>query len=232
VADAPAYQALAEELGDALDWPAGPWTEVYYDASGVAEEHAYYTAGLFAFTTEATPGHSGLARFHPPYSYVVDQYWGTGHYEGSSIREAFLLAWEAAADPARHALLTGTAPPGTELVITKDVTVHSSCPLHPLFGVVRPEAMNSCPLGALGDLQLVVTSPVRIRSTMTVPADGRFTWHVLPSLRPSQYQTAHLVESWTVSCTDAGGAVARAVEVTIGRGQDQELDLSACPAGG
>ena len=60
-----------------IDFPAGPWTEIYYEASGTAEQTAYYGAGTLAFTPELTPGFGGSERFHPPYEYVVDQYLGT-----------------------------------------------------------------------------------------------------------------------------------------------------------
>ncbi|PZF84983.1 M14 family zinc carboxypeptidase [Jiangella anatolica] len=211
-ADVELYDALAQELGAALDWPAGPWPEIYYEASGVAEQNAYYTAGIFGFTTEMTPGHDGLARFHPPYEYVVDQYFGTGSYPGSSMREALLIAWDAAADPALHSVLTGRAKPGVELTLSKDVVVDSS----PL----------TLPGGGTG----VVSTPVTLSSTLTVPAGGRFEWHVQPSPRPSQYASAHLPESWTVSCRNRSGRVVHSQQVTVERGQSAVLDLRRCPA--
>jgi carboxypeptidase T len=204
------YDALAQQLGDALDFPAGPWPEIYYVASGVAEQEALYAHGTFGFTPELTPGHSGLNRFHPPYEFVVDQYSGTGAYEGSSFREASLIAWHAAADPAKHSLITGTAPGNAELTISKDVTVFSS-----------PLANDE-----------VITSGKTIETTMRVPLDGEFEWHVLPSLRQSQSSSTLLQESWTVSCTGWDGEVAQTWDVTIARGQTVDLDLSACPAAG
>ena len=75
------------------DFPAGPWTEIYYEASGTAEQTAYYgVTARSVFTPELTPGFDGLERFHPPYEFVVDQYLGTDFYEGSSIRAAYLTA--------------------------------------------------------------------------------------------------------------------------------------------
>jgi len=210
-ADEAAYQGLAEHIGDALDVEAGPWTEIYYFASGVAEQHAYYTAGIFGFTTEMTPGHGGLNRFHPPFEYVIDQYFGTGFYEGSNLREAWLRAWEAAADPTLHSVLTGTARPGIELQIRKNVTVDSSPVSRPGLGTV------------------VVPSELQIETTMTVPRDGQFEWHVLPSMRPSQYHSLHLVEQWTVSCVNPAGKVHHEVDITVSRGESIELDMSPCP---
>lgn len=206
------YDGLAQELGAALDWPAGPWTEIYYVASGVAEQQALYATGTFGFTPELTPGHSGLERFHPPYEYVVDQYHGTGFYEGSSIREALLLAWEAAADPAMHSVVTGTAPRGIELTISKEVSVDSS------------------PVEQDGET-VVLESDLEIETTMQVPRSGEFEWHVLPSARQSQYASELMDESWVVSCRNPAGKVHESVKVTVGRGETATVDLSDCPKG-
>jgi carboxypeptidase T len=196
-ADVVVYDALAQLLGRDLNWPAGPWTEIYYEASGTAEQTAYYGAGTLAFTPEATPGHGGAARFHPPYEYVVDQYLGTDFYAGSSIRRAFLTAFDAAVDPARHSVITGEARPGTELRIAKSFALDTS-----------------------GGQSF----PMTYRSTLTVPASGHFEWHVNPSVRPSQYASAHLPEQWTLACGD------RSVQVTVRRGEAAAVDLSRCRA--
>jgi carboxypeptidase T len=207
-ADVEVYDALAQLLGADLDFPAGPWTEIYYEASGTAEQTAYYGAGTLAFTPELTPGFSGSERFHPPYEYVIDQYLGTDFYEGSSIRAAFLTAFEAAVDPERHSVITGEAPRGIELTISKRFELDTS---------------------AVDGDGPVTSLPHELRSTMTVPASGRFTWHVNPSLRPSQYATAHLDESWTITCGPGNTGEGRTVEVTVERGGTALADLSRCP---
>jgi carboxypeptidase T len=220
-ADEQMYDELAQRIGAVLNWPATPWTIGYSPASGTAEQSWYYAAGTFAFTPEATPGpHPGLFRYHPPYEYVIDQYFGTANapgcvpgrtcYDGSSMREAFLLAFEAAGDPARHSVITGTVKPGgAKLTIEKVISLHTSPVPSP------PERMV--------DLTL--------RSTMTVPKSGRYTWHVNPSRRPSQLETAHLPESWTLSCQrGAPGSSAKPVEVqiTVGRGETAHANLRGC----
>ncbi|MFC4107952.1 M14 family zinc carboxypeptidase [Micromonospora zhanjiangensis] len=207
------YDGLARQLGAALGgWPTGPWPDVYYVASGVAEQEGLYANGTLGFTPELTPGHDGLERFHPRYQYVIDQYRGTGYYAGSSIRDALLIAWDAANDPRTHSILTGSAPPGIELTISKDVTV------------------NSSPVDRNGR-SVVLPSALHIQSTMRVPAGGRFEWHVLPSLRQSQQTSTLLQESWVVSCRNSAGEVQRSVRVTIGRGETKAVDMSGCPAG-
>jgi hypothetical protein len=206
-ADVVVYDALAQLLGADLQFPAGPWTEIYYEASGTAEQTAYYGAGTLAFTPELTPGFVGADRFHPPYEYVVDQYLGTDFYEGSSIRAAYLTAFGAAVDPARHSVIRGKAPRRTRLTISKRFTLDTS---------------------AVDGTGPVTSIPHELRTTMTVPASGRFTWHVNPSLRPSQYASAHLDESWTLTCGRGGK---RSVKVSVARGRSAYLDMSRCPRG-
>lgn len=92
------------------------------------------------------------------------------------MREALLIAWDAAADPALHSVLTGRARPGAQLTVSKEIGVDSSPVTLPGVGTV------------------VVPSRVELSSTLTVPAGGRFEWHVQPSLRPSQYHSLHLLE--------------------------------------
>ena len=209
-ADVVVYDALAQMLGADLSFPAGPWTEIYYEASGTAEQTAYYGSGTLAFTPELTPGFDGLERFHPPYEYVVDQYLGTDFYEGSSIRAAYLTAFNAAVDPARHSVITGEAPRGIQLTISKRFQLDTS---------------------AVDGDGPVTSLPHELRSTMTVPASGRFTWHVNPSLRPSQYASAHLNESWTITCGPGNSGAKRTVELTVARGGTAFADMSRCPQG-
>ncbi|QMW67663.1 peptidase M14 [Mumia sp. ZJ1417] len=206
------YQQIAEILGQIMGWPAGPWPEIYYDASGTAEQTSFYTSGTFAFTFENTPGHRDNDRFHPPYPSVIDQYLGTGEYEGSTAREAFLTAFGQASDPTYHALISGSAKPGTELALRKDVTVTSS------------------PVTLPGE-SLPLTLPVddRVETTLTVPSSGRFSWHVNPSDRPSQAATANIRESWSLSCRRGKGEWKDAGMVRVTRGTEVTLDRQALP---
>jgi carboxypeptidase T len=203
-ADVEVYDALAQLLGADLDFPAGPWTEIYYEASGTAEQTAYYGAGTLAFTPELTPGFDGNERFHPPYEYVIDQYLGTDFFAGSSIRAAYLTAFEAANDPARHSVIAGRAPSGAELTISKRFTLDTS---------------------AVDGTGPVTTLPHELQTTMTAPKNGKFVWHVNPSLRPSQYASEHLDESWTIECGDRRQVTVR---VEVARGEEAWADLKRC----
>src|SRR3954453_9774356 len=172
LADQTVYQALLDRLSKNLPgWPAGPWTDVYYEASSTAEQQAYYAYGAFGFTPEATPGFSGAQTYHPPYQNVIDNYLGTGtRYAGQTMRGLYYDAFKAAIEPQLHSVITGTAPAGAKLTLTKTYSLDSSLTT---WVTGQPAEVRVFPNG--------------IDASITVPADGRFEWHVNPSLRPSQY---------------------------------------------
>ncbi|HWK28380.1 MAG TPA: M14 family zinc carboxypeptidase [Solirubrobacter sp.] len=214
VADEQVYQDLLERLARNLPgWPAGPWTDVYYEASSTAEQQAYYAYGAFGFTPEATPGFSGTQTFHPPYQNVIDNYLGTGtRYAGQTMRGLYYDAFAAAIDPSLHAVIKGTAPAGATLTLTKTYTLDSS---RTAFTTGGPQEVRALPNA--------------LKSTLTVPADGRFEWHVNPSLRPSQYDDRFIDESYTLTCTAPGGQVLETTTVRLARGQ--VADRSFCTQG-
>lgn len=206
-ADVIPYDSLAQALGGDLKWPAGPWPKIYYVASGTLEEIAYYSAGTFAFTFEHAPGQRS---FHPAYAYVIDQYFGTGAYPGSSARAGFLRLYEAAANPALHSVLNIKAPTGATLTVYKQFTMESS----PVIGADS----NKAP---------ALSFPMELTSTITVPR-GRnaVSWHVNPSVRPSQHAQAYLQESWTVTCALNGKT--QSVFVKVLRGATADVDMHRC----
>ncbi len=215
LADQVAYQTLLERLSKNLPgWPAGPWTDVYYEASSTAEQQAYYAYGAFGFTPEATPGFSGTQTFHPPYQNVIDNYLGTGtRYAGQTMRGLYYDAFKAATEPALHSVITGTAPAGTTLTLTKAYTLDSSSTV---FTTGQPAEVRAFPNA--------------IKTTLTVPANGRFEWHVNPSLRPSQYTDKFIDEAWQLSCTAPDGTILETTTVKIARGQ--VANRSLCTQGG
>ncbi|MHB1313438.1 MAG: M14 family zinc carboxypeptidase [Gemmatimonadaceae bacterium] len=208
-ADDSLYDALAQQLGGDLKWQAGPWPKVYYVANGTMEEQAYYSAGTLAFTFENTPGQRS---FHPAYSFVVDQYSGTGAYPGSSARAGFLRLYEAAANPRLHAVLRVKAPAGARLTLEKHFLLETAPVL---------QADN-----ARGP---ALTLPTLLTSSLTVPKGStEVTWHVNPSLRPSQHDSSLLDESWTITCRLGGKS--RKATVKVARGHVAVVDLSRCAA--
>ena len=213
-ADVVPYDSLAQLLGGDLKWPAGPWPKIYYTAAGTMEEQAYYSAGTFAFTFENAPNQPGAARFHPPYSFVVDQYFGTGAYPGSSSRAGYIRLIEAAADPRLHSVLEVKAPSGATLTIHKSETLETS----PLL---NSDAASDSSRGA------PIKFTQELSSSLVVPNGAdHVAWHVNPSMRASQHGTAFIREAWTLTCSLNGHG--QSVDVVVARGEVKGVDLSRC----
>jgi carboxypeptidase T len=213
-ADVVPYDSLAQLLGGDLKWAAGPWPKIYYTASGTMEEQAYYSAGTFAFTFENAPGQNGAARFHPPYAFVIDQYFGTGAYPGSSSRAGYIRLIEAAADPRLHSVLEVKAPAGATLTIHKSETLETS----PLL---ESDAASDTTRGA------PIKFTQELSSSLIVPRGAdHVTWHVNPSMRASQHGSEFIREAWTLTC--ALGGRSQSVEVFVARGETKQVDVSRC----
>jgi carboxypeptidase T len=213
IADQSTYVNLTNSIADKdlVGWPHGPWTNVYYEATSTEEEQTYYTYGAFGFTTEATPGYSGNNTYHPPYQAVIDNYYGIGQYPGATIRGALLDMFEASQNQTLHSQLAGTAPPGATLTASKDFSIDTS-----------PVQTGS----TTGPVQ---SFPVHLRYTMKVPASGRFDWNLNPSLRPSQYTSDFIQESYTITCAAPDGTLLETDKVTLARGAT--VNMSLCTQG-
>ncbi len=213
-ADVVPYDSLAQLLGGDLKWTAGPWPKIYYTASGTMEEQAYYSAGTFAFTFENAPNQPGASHFHPAYQFVIDQYFGTGAYPGSSSRAGYIRLIEAAMDPRLHSVLEVKAPAGATLTITKSFTMETS-PL--LITDAASDSSRGAP----------ITFRQELTSSLVVPkGENHVTWHVNPSMRPSQHGSEFIREAWKVTCSLAGHS--QSVDVVIARGEVKAVDLRRC----
>src|SRR3954447_166885 len=203
IADQATYTGLTNSIAEKnlAGWPHGPWTNVYYEATSTEEEQTYYAYGAFGFTTEATPGYSGNATYPPPFQAVIDNYFGIGQYPGTTIRGALLDMLEASQNPVLHSRLTGTAPPGVTLTASKDFNLDSA-PTQWVAG---------------GPANEVHSFPTHLRYAMKVPASGRFDWHLNPSLRPSQYTSEFVDESYTVTCAAPDGTVLETTTIKLAR---------------
>ena len=222
-------EARLKALGDAMGAATGYSSEYgyqLYEVTGATEDWNYVSQGAFGYTIEL--GGSG---FQGPFqTNVVNQYTGTPGtaQAGKGVREALLLAGEQAANPVDHAILRGDAPPGATLKLRKDFKTTTSpvCPVDvgtvdSVSGQVATEIgapyVSSCPTG---------TQPILLddflETTVTVPADGRFTWHVNPSTRPFEAKAGR-VETWTLTC-EVGGAVLHKRQIVIARGETTDFD--------
>ena len=66
------------------------------------------------------------------------------------------------------------------------------------------------------------------RSTLQVPANGQFVWHVNPSSQPRSGQTT----PWKLTCRDASGNVLESRDVFVDRGQTINVGLTCGAAAG
>ena len=150
-----------------------------YDTTGTTEDYSYNATGGYGYTFEIGPN-----QFHPPFEEWIAEYTGTSaaaqavtpenapslttsvgqacgetieaETVGGGLQEAYYLALENAADVGTHSLLTGSAPPGAEIGVTRTGTF-------PLWDGTPFE-------------DTVTTS-------MTVAGD-QFAYHINPSTRP------------------------------------------------
>jgi hypothetical protein len=179
-------EARMKQIGDAMGAATG-YTSQYsfelYDTAGTTEDDTYSATGGYGYTIEMGPK-DGM--FHMPYQQGVIDQWEHGDAPAGSggLRDALLIAGEAAANPADHAIISGGAPAGATLRLKRDFDTKTSkfCPMgvDPVVTVAAlPDAL-ACP-GGWQDPQTLHDS---LDSTTIVPASGTFSWHVNQSTRP------------------------------------------------
>ena len=138
-----------------------------YDTTGTTEDWSFWTTGGLGYTFEI-----GSEDFHPAYSNaVVAEYLGLEPAAGAGLggnRAAYLEMLKATADSALHSVITGSAPAGTTLELSKTFQTTTSPVWQDDFGTV------------IGD-------PILFEDSLTseLASDGgEFAWHVNPSTRP------------------------------------------------
>jgi hypothetical protein len=111
-------------------------------------------------------------------------------------------------------MLEVKAPAGATLTIHKSFTMETA-PL--LKSDVASDSTRDAPIKFTQELN----------STLVVPKGAdHVTWHVNPSMRPSQHGTEFIREAWTVTCTMSGRS--QNVDVVIARGETKQVDVSRC----
>ena len=121
-------RAAAKALGDAMaaknDYVSKASYQLY-DTSGSTEDWSYWITGGLGYTFEI-----GDEGFHPAYEEaVVGEYLGEAPADSAGLggnQAAYWIAAEAAADPALHSRLTGTAPAKHTISVSKTVTSPTS----------------------------------------------------------------------------------------------------------
>lgn len=213
-----------KELGRRMAEPTGFANEFghqLYDVTGGTKDWVYSVVGAAGYTVELGGPND---EFHGAYkTHVIEQYLGKGSRAGRGMREALIAASLWTRNPDWMGRITGRAPAGRTLRITKSITTISS-PVCTVAGV-NPlnisgvESPDECI--APGE---VIETPEKVDVVTKVPRNGKFTWWVNPSSRPY----AKAPEAYKLTC-EQDGAVLQETEVFVKRGEIVKLDL---PCGG
>jgi Zinc carboxypeptidase len=139
-----------------------------YETTGGTEDWTYWSAGSLGYTFEI-----GDVGFHPPYEdAVVGEYLGRAPAAGAGRggnREAYFDMLAATADTATHSVITGKAPPGAKLTLSKSFMTQTNDPRW------------------LNDFGTSLAEPLEFPDTLKYelqPSGESFEWHVTPSTRP------------------------------------------------
>jgi hypothetical protein len=168
--DEPIYKDLGDTMAAENGYTSQKSWELY-DTTGTTEDWSYYATGGLGFTFEIGKAHEDQTLvgvgFHPAYPLgVVAEYYGK-YPSGGGNREAYFKALESTANTDRHAILDGTAQPGSRVRLHKEFQTATS-------PVIQPDGSTADP----------IRIPDVLDTTMTVGSSGRFEWHVNPSTRP------------------------------------------------
>ena len=206
-------------LGDRMGEVTGYSSEYgyqLYEVTGATEDWNYVAQNAFGYTIELGPPDLP-ATFQGPYqTHVVQQYLGDDlSPDGADgVREALLLAGEQAGDTRDHSVLEGSAPPGATLKLTRSFQTSTSRICQPPYN----GGSSDCP---------TTTDPLLLDdgldTRLTVPASGRYTWHVTPSTRPFE-RKAGRTETWTMTCVAPDGRVLGEQQVAVAIGERRSVD--------
>jgi hypothetical protein len=214
-----------------------------YETSGETIDWSYYATRGFAVTPETVGGSTTCNRASatnkagkaPNYvNCTTGDYTGfvpadaaadiKTAYSGHAMRDAFYQSLVYSTISAGHSVINGTAPAGYTLKVTKDFNLYTN--------TIRN---NTTPV-SFSPPQAI---PTHLESWMQVPANGKFEFHVNPSVRPvPPYRAEGMVpgpsgyyqESWTLECSKPDGTVVDTKTVLVDKGQTANLSL--CTEGG
>jgi hypothetical protein len=160
----PQYKELGDRMASRNGYTSQPsWA--LYDTTGSTEDWSFFNTGGLGFTFEIGPD-----EFHPPFEDgVVDEYLGNPGTAGAGKggnRAAYFEMAKSTLDRSLHSTLTGTAPAGWDLEISKTFTSETS-------PVVQPNGSTTAPLEYTDTLTSSYASK-----------GGKFSWAVNPSTRP------------------------------------------------
>ena len=177
-----------KQLGDEMAADTGYTSQFswqLYDTSGTTEDWNYAAAGTYGYTIELGPADWQGGQFHVAYPQaVVEQWVGRKSRAGKGMRAALMTMAEAAANPADHAVIKGSAPAGSVLRIKRTFETATGSAGEEC-GVADPSDVTDGCYGAQPGQKV----PDFVESSTVVPAGGQYEWHVGPSTRPFVFGT-------------------------------------------
>lgn len=204
--DEGAMKSLGDAMGAATGWISERGYVTLGDITGATEDWNYFAQGTYGYTPEIRG-----TNFHANYAeMVVEEYNGDAAHSGLGAREAFLIAGERAANPADHSIISGNAPPGATLHLRKEFDT-ATCRADPCNGTGAP----------FRDV---------LSTVLTVPASGRYEWHVNPSSRPAA-PGVPAQEFWTMTCDSGNGIEPGRTPVGVARGERVGVDFTGGACG-
>ena len=169
--DEDALAALGDDMAGPMGYTSGSWNEALYPGTGIIDDWMYGTLGTYCYTLE----HG--SSFHPVYGDNVPGYFADNW-------QAHLKLLRSAVDTAQHAVLVGTAVPGTVLTLAKDISIPLS---RAADGATRVEE--------------------HLEATMVVGEDGSFAWHVNPSVGAETLESGGQPEHYVLTAQAPDGTV-------------------------
>lgn len=234
---------IGDIMGAAAGYPS-QYSFQLYDTSGTTEDWNYAAAGTYGYTIEIGPQGG---QFHGPYNTnVVEQWTGAkvnvpvGQPKG--LGDALIFAGLESTAPKTHGVLNGTATPGRTLRVKRSFQTSTAPVCTYAQGYLNSTGIPPAarPVNCLepGKVRPAEKIDDFVESTTKVSQDGTFTWHVGPSTRPfvgGKYDDdlekrvpTGVTEAWTFTCEDETGKVLDSREVTIDRGEVQNLGALGC----
>ena len=175
-----------KRFGDAMGRVAGyesQYSFQLYDTAGTTEDWNYAAQGAYGYTIEIGPPNGA---FHEPYKIgLVDEWNGTGGHgavRGKGLREALVIANEAAAKRRHHSVLRGRAPKGVTLRLTKKFRTFTSD--YCFRGTDPAVSATEGPTCNPGQSRKAFGVIDGLNTTLVVGRRGRFVWDIAPSTRP------------------------------------------------
>ncbi len=198
----PIFVRLGDQMADATGYISELGYATLGNITGPSDDFLFYSQGTIGYTPEMRG-----SNFHTNFAdAVIGEYEGEGTKVGRGWREAYLDATEQAGDPADHSVIEGSAPAGRVLRLRKTTQLTTS----------DDEDGNG-----EKDKEPIVFDET-VDTTLTVPAAGRYEWHVNPSTRP----LAPAKEAFTLTCEAPDGTVIETQQVEVDRGEAVTRDLA------